>query len=274
MNEPFNQTPSSQADFDLEFKEVTGDPVKTALDGTSLPEKYQGKSPEEIAEMHMNAEKRVSQLGNEIGQLRKLADQLLELKKENVKEPEKEPQKPITVDEIFSDPDLAIRKTVESSGAAQKAQDAVSRVENIERQLAIQAFEGKYPSYKQDLSDSTFQEWVQANSARQELFRRADNFDVASADALWQMWGEYKELKSITERREQAKNKRIEALSAARTVADSPIDTGSRAPVYSRAKLMELQTKATLGDISARSRWNDPAFQSELLKAYAEGRVR
>lgn len=273
MNEPFNPTPS-QADFDLEFKEATGDPVKTALDGTSLPEKYQGKSPEEIAEMHMNAEKRVSQLGNEVGQLRKLADQLLELKKENVKEPEKEPHKPVTVDEIFSDPDLAIRKTVESSGAAQKAQDAVSRVENIERQLALKAFESSYPTYKQDLSDSAFQDWVQANSARKELFRRADNFDVASAEALWQMWGEYKELKSITERREQAKNKRSEALSAARTVADSPIDTGSRSPVYSRAKLMELQTKATLGDTSARARWNDPAFQSELLKAYAEGRVR
>lgn len=274
MNQPFAQTTPSQADFDLEFKEATGDPVKVALDGTSLPEKYQNKSPEEIAEMHMNAEKRVSQLGNEIGQLRKLADQLLELKKDNVKEPTFEPPKPVTVDEIFSDPDSAIKKTVESSGTARKADDAVQRVENIERQIALQSFESRYPSYKQDLSDAAFQSWIQANSARAELFRRADNFDVASADALWQMWGEYKELKSLTTKREEAKEKRKDALSAAKTVQDSPLDTGAKSPVYSRAKLMELQTKATLGDQSARAKWNDSAFQSELLRAYSEGRVR
>ena len=274
MELPINATPSQQTDFDLEFQEATDQKVKATLEGDELPEKYRDKSPKDIIEMHMNAEKRVSQLGNEVGQLRKLADQLLELKKDNVREPERQPPKPVTVDEIFSDPDSAIKKTFESSNVARKAEDAVSRVENIERAIALQSFESRYPSYKQDLSDPAFQEWVGGNLARAELFRRADGYDVASADALWQMWGEYKELKSLTEKREQAKEKRKEALTAAKTVQDSPLDTGAKAPVYSRAKLMELQTKATLGDISARTKWNDPGFQSELLKAYSEGRVR
>ena len=264
----------STPDFDLEFKEVTGESVKAALEGDDLPEKYRGKSPAELAEMHINAEKRLSQQGNELGTIRRLADQLLELKRDNVKETKPEPPKPITVDEIFADPDRAIKHAVEHSGANQKADDAVSRVENIERQLAIQSFEGRHPSYKQDLNDSTFQSWVSVNPARAELFRRADQFDVSSADALWQMWGEYKELKSITEKRENTAARRKDAITAAKTVSDSPLDSGSKAPVYSRAKLMELQTRAHTGDLNARARWNDQGFQSELLKAYEYGRVR
>lgn len=273
MNVPFNETPSPQADFDLEFQEATAQPAKVAIEGDELPEKYQGKSPKEIAEMHMNAEKRLSQTGNELGQLRRLADQLLELKKDNVKE-RVEPPKPVTVDEIFADPENAIRKAVESSGVAKRANEAAERTENLERHLALQAFERSYPTYKQDLSDPAFQDWVTKNSARAELFRRADQYDVASADALWQMWGEYKELKSLTEKREAAKEQRRETIKAAKTVSDSPIDTGSKAPVYSRAKLMELQTQAHSGNQSARAKWNDQAFQAELLRAYSEGRVR
>lgn len=260
-------------DFDLEFTEATGAP-ETAVELEVLPEKYQGKTAAELAKMHINAEQRLSQQGNELGQLRKLADQLLELKKENVREPKKEARPPITVDEIFADPDKAIKQTVEGSGVAQRADEAVSRVENIERQLALQAFEGKHPTYKQDLNDAAFQEWVSGNSARTELFRRADNFDVASADALWQMWGEYKELKSISDKRAQAVEKRKETLTAAKTVSESPVDSSSKSPVYSRAKLMELQTRAHSGDLKARGRWTDPEFQNELLRAYSEGRVR
>jgi uncharacterized membrane protein len=88
------------------------------------------------------------------------------------------------------------------------------------------------------------------------------------------MWGEYKELKSLTEKREAAKEKRQEALKAGKTVSDSPLDTSAKSPTYSRAKLMELQTRAHSGDLSARAKWSDPAFQQELLRAYSEGRVR
>ncbi len=267
-----NTTP--QEDFDLEYQDATAPVGASPTTEVQIPEKYKGKSEADLIEMHMNVEKRLSQQGNELGQLRKLADQLLELKRDNVGEPKREPRKPVTVDEIFADPDKAIKQAVEGSSAAEKADTAVQKVEHIERQLAVQAFEKSYPTYRQDLSDPAFQEWVGGNSARAELFRRADSFDVASADALWQMWGEYKELKSLNERREQASQKRKDTLTAAKTVSESPVDTGSRSPVYSRAKLMELQTRAHGGDASARRRWNDPAFQDELLRAYSEGRVK
>lgn len=42
-----------------------------------LPEKYQGKSIEEVAKMHQEVEKRLSIQGQEIGEVRKLADELI-----------------------------------------------------------------------------------------------------------------------------------------------------------------------------------------------------
>ena len=258
-------------DFDLEFKEATEKVVAPRTE-EEVPEKYKGKSPLDIITMHQNAEKKISQLGNEIGQLRKLTDTVLELKKENVREPE--PRKPLTVDEIFADPDQAIRKTFESSEVAKKSSEAVTRVDNLEKSLALEKFQSKHPSYQSDIADPTFQEWITANPARTELFRRADSYDVASADALWQMWGEYKELKSISEKREGAKERRTNAVRAGRTVPESSVDTEARSPIYSRAKLMELQVKAHQGDQAARMKINDPAFQTEMQRAYSEGRVR
>jgi hypothetical protein len=267
----------SPSDFDLEFNEVVPDkaPAGAAPEQDELPEKYRGKSVADIVKMHMNAEKRVSQLGNELGTLRSLADQVLDLKKkDNVQTVQETPRKPVTVDEIFADPDKVLRETVAGSDVAKKAEEANTRVEQIERQLAVREFENRHPSYKDDLGDPAFQDWVASNPARVELFRRADNFDVASADALWQMWSENKELREVREKREQAKRKRDEVLSAGRTVPDASTEAPSRGPVYSRAKLMELQVKAHSGDTAARAKWNDPAFQQELLKAYSEERVK
>lgn len=269
MNE---QTPNN-TDFDLEYSEIVGEPVKAPTNEDELPDKYRGKTALEIAQMHMNAEKRLSTMGNELGQLRRLTDQALDLNKEKVKVPEK-PRQPITVDEIFADPDKAINTTIETSSVAQKAEEASTRVDNIERSLALREFQSKHPTYQQDLNDPAFQDWVAGNPARVELFRRADNFDVTSADALWQMWAENKELRSLAERRQEAKQKREKVLNAGKTVSDASTEAPTKGPTYSRAKLMELQIQAHSGNQAARAKWNDPGFQEELLRAYSEGRVR
>lgn len=268
-----NKTPTDL--FDLEYQDVVGEePVATVGTEEELPEKYKGKSTVELAKMHMNAEKRLSQQGNELGTIRRQVDQLLAIKpKENVSVPET-PRKPLTVDEIFTDPDKAIRETLNTSDVARKAEEASQRANNIEQQLALREFESRHPTYRQDLSDEAFQEWVSNNPARLELFRRADGYDVASADALWQMWGEYKELSEINAKRQAAAEKRKQTLAAGKTISDASTESPARGPVYSRAKLMELQIRANQGDISARSKWNDKSFQDELLRAYSEGRVR
>src|SRR6478736_1826618 len=87
--------------------------IEAELDGTSqqdapgkvahaVPDKYKGKSVDEIIAMHQNAERKIAEQGTELGAIRKLVMQPL---------PEKTNQhtvverKPITVDSLVNDPD-------------------------------------------------------------------------------------------------------------------------------------------------------------------------
>ena len=94
-------------------------PEPEATDEPKEPQKYQGKTREEIIEMHRNAERKIGQTGNELGQYKQLTDQLLDLKRRDDLssqgvEVEEEPLPKITSEEILDDPDAAIEKAVEA----------------------------------------------------------------------------------------------------------------------------------------------------------------
>ena len=76
-------------------------PVSDAT--ASLPEKYRGKSVEDIVKMHQEAEKLVDRQATEVGEVRKLADELL--KSQLYKKPEVE--QPVEVD-FFENPQAGL----------------------------------------------------------------------------------------------------------------------------------------------------------------------
>ena len=51
--------------------------VQAKQDEDDLPDKYRGKSPKEIAKMHQEAEKLIGRHGQEVRELRELADSLI-----------------------------------------------------------------------------------------------------------------------------------------------------------------------------------------------------
>src|SRR5574343_239740 len=78
----------------------------TVLD--SLPEKYRGKKVEDVIKMHQEAEKLASRHAQEVGEIRKLADELI---KSQLKKPEVEPPKEV---DFFENPQEAVRNTIAS----------------------------------------------------------------------------------------------------------------------------------------------------------------
>src|SRR4030066_50064 len=76
----------------------------------SVPEKYRGKSVEDIVRMHQEAEKLIGKQAQEVGEVRRLADELL--RSQLAKPVEKE--KPQEVD-FFENPQEAIRQAVENN---------------------------------------------------------------------------------------------------------------------------------------------------------------
>ena len=255
--------------LDLEFQEATQAPESTPVtpEATDVPEKYKGKSVFDLIDMHRNAEKVISRQGQEVSELRRLSDSILGLKQENAKAPETPPT-PVTADEVFTDPNTAIEKVLRSSDVTKKTENLAERLDSLERGIGQKEFESRHPSFMKDVNDEQFLEWVQSNRARRDLLAKLHyQYDFSAGNDLWDMWEEQRTSQK------PGKPDKSDVIRAAKTVKSGPADTSSK-PVYSRAKLLSLQERAMKGDQEARLKWNDPAFQSEYLSAYAEGRIR
>lgn len=249
--------------IDLEFEEVVSDAPETPAE-PEVPEKYRGKSVMDLIEMHRNAEKALSRQGQDLAEQRRLTDQILGFKKENVEAP-KEPVR-ITPDEVFTDPNTAIEKLIKSSETTRKTEDLAERLNSLERGIGQKEFETRHPTFMKDVEDKEFLDWVSKNKSRTELLARLHyQYDFNAGNDLWDMWNEV--------RGSRTEGPKTDKLKAAKTVRSGPVDTSNK-PVYSRAKLLALQADAARGDPAARQKWNDPAFQAEYLEAYREGRIK
>ena len=77
---------------------------------SDIPEKYRGKSLDEVVKMHQEAEKLIGKQAQEVGEVRKLADELIKQNLGAVTTTTKEPEPEV---DFFEDPKKAIQSTVE-----------------------------------------------------------------------------------------------------------------------------------------------------------------
>lgn len=238
---------------------------------SKLPEKYRGKSIEEIAKIAEDIEKEKSRLGNELGQTRKQYADLLE---RQVKEPPKkeEPPKQITADEVLTNPGDAIEQVIKQSPTVRKALETSRRAAANHE---YERFAATYPDFKKDIENPEFIEWVQKSPLRQNLAANADKLDFESATALWGLWDERKEiLKEASALKEaQAKAEREKKLKDGELESGTGGGTDSK-KIFSRREIIDLKARAKAGDMKAQSTIESSKWQREVQQAYAEGRVK
>lgn len=261
----------STTSLDLELESAAGgqQPTTTTV-SDSVPDKYRNKSIDDLIQMHQNAERRLSQQGNELGEMRRIADGLIGVTKsrqENVRTtPER---KPVTVDSLLSNPEQALTQTIEQSNVAQRTEAVASRVEDLEATIARNAFENRFPSANEDMQNPDFIEWVKKNPARQKMAGAAYQGNYTAAADLWSLWDEVKGQRTQAPTKDNSKT-----VQAARVMRQGATEGQEPKKVYSRAKLMALREKVADGDAAAVAQWNNTEFQSALIQAYAEDRVR
>lgn len=231
-----------------------------------IPERFKGKTAEEIAQSYIELEKLNSRQAQDLGVLRKSVDQLLTL--ESPKErtgAEATSRKPLSVDDIYEDPDKAIRKVVQEESA--------ERIEALERELqqtrfqrGLQEFGKQFPNWQEDVKDPAMLNWIQAKPYRVRLAAAADRGDLGAAEELF---GTYYDThkKEVVEERKQEKKKKIRSAGLESAGAEVP-DTVER---YSRSGLLEKRIAAKRGNMEAQ-RWLD-AHSASIQQAYSEGRV-
>jgi hypothetical protein len=224
------------------------------VEGEDIPEEFRGKSVAELVRIAQHARREMGKQGNELGEVRKLADELL--KSHLYAKPEEE--KPKEVD-FFENPQEAIRQAVESNPRVLEAEQYAQQARMAQ---AKQALVQKHPDFADIIQDGDFADWIKASKIRTDLYRAAEAYNVDAADELFST---YKALKGTKQRQvtEADKTARDKSLKAA------AVDTGGSGEVsrkvYRRDALRLLQIR-------------DPrrfaAMKSEIDAAYAEGRVR
>ena len=223
-----------------------------------LPDKYQGKSPEEIAKMHMEAEKLLGRQSSEVGELRRIVDDFVKAQLDTKTAPQYEEQEEI---DWYSDPEQALNNAIEKHPKIKEAEQLSMA---MRQQTALSHLHSKHPDFQQILQDKSFGEWVSKSKYRLQLFKQADaQYDAEAADELLTDWKERKNITTQTVANEQAERKR-QVKSASTGNASGSGEAPSK-KIYRRADLIKLMQ-------------TDPdrymSMADEITQAYAEKRVR
>jgi len=223
-----------------------------------IPEKFQGKSVEDIVKSYTELEKLHGRQSREYGELRKLADDLVMRSMQ--------PATPATPEEpvdIYTDPDKYIAKAIESNPRLQQIEAAAVSAKRTELLTELQ---NKYGKVDEIVSDPDFQDWVSKSRVRTELFVRADKgLDKDAALELLDTWTERKMITKTKEARDMQEERLGQDISAAGSVkGNSGVSEGSK-KVYRRADIIRLQ-------ITDPKRYQQ--LMPEIRQAYSEGRVK
>jgi len=225
----------------------------------TVPEKYQGKSLEEVVHMHQEAEKLLGRQSSEVGELRKVVDDYIS---QSITTPA--PQQHVEPEDdidYFTDPQAAVNRAIENHPKIREAEQYSAQ---YKKQTSLSMLQSKHPDMQNILSDPKFAEWIKGSKIRTQLFVQADQgYDADSADELFTLWKERKTVAQQTANVE--KQARKQSLKAASTGNARGSAEGSRKKVYRRADIIKLMK-------------NDPdryqALSDEIMAAYAEGRVK
>jgi len=222
-----------------------------------IPEKYQGKSIQEIVRMHQEAEKLMGKQSSEVGELRKIVDDFVKTQLE-ANSPQQETGEDF---DIFDDPDKYIEHKLANHPKIKEAEE-LSR--SMKQQEILNKLQRSHPDFNEIISDEKFGEWVAKSKVRTELYQRADQrFDFDSADELLTTWKERQNI--VNETAEMQKTDRKRQLKSASTgTANGSGERASR-KVYRRADIIKLMQ-------TDPNRYQEMA--AEIRQAYAEGRVK
>lgn len=221
-----------------------------------IPDKYRNKSPQELVKMHQEAEKAIGRQGQELGDLRRVVDDILVKQSEIITK--KEPPQEV---DFFADPKAAVAQTIDSHPIVAELKQHTAAAKKAASQAELLR---RHPDAYDLISSHEFIEYATATPTRRALLKQADsNMDVDAADELFSSYKERKSLVSQTVQSEkQARSSSVQAASTGSSRTSS--EQTSTQKKYRRADIIKLMRE-------------DPdryaSLAGEIRRAYAEKRV-
>jgi hypothetical protein len=222
-----------------------------------LPEKYRDKSLDDIVRMHQEAEKLIGKQAQEVGEVRKLADELI---KQNLGSRQQQTRQEEPEVDFFENPQQAVQRTVDSHPDIIAARQATLQ---MKRSQVQQRLAQEHPDFGEIAKDQEFANWVKSSPVRIKIFEQADaGYDFDSANELLSTYKQLRTVKSrqVSDEGEVTRKQNLKAVG---------VDVGgsgeSSKKVYRRADLIRLKMQDP-------NRYD--ALSDEIMAAYQEGRVR
>lgn len=231
-----------------------------------VPEKFQGKSVDEILESYSHLEKEKGRLAQELGELRKVTDNWIKTTlsptnpdasltaSDNAGSPSG--KKEYTLEDFDRNPLEVVEAIID-----ERTKPLTSALAKTQEERERETFFDQYPDANNVIQDPKFQEWVQRSENRLNAWasaRQANNWDAIGA--FMDSWND------LTEVSKSAPANNADKVQAAQVTTDgvvSGVSTVGKKKIR-RSDLIELNMK-------------DPnryqALLPEIRKAYAEGRV-
>jgi len=231
---------------------------KATSSGFKMPDKFTGKSAEEIAASYVELQSEYGRRNTEVGSLRKLTDQLLELN--TTSQAPVEAPKSTTVDDLLNNPDATITSAVESNPRLKAIEE---KLLSADRAVAKAAFESKHPDWETKMGTEDFASWVLESPMRQRLFKEANNnYDYATGAELLDIYNLAKG-NVVQEAKVQRDTQARQAAKGA--VTESGGNTTPKAkPKFRREELIQLKL---------RNPAKYESMKAQIMEAYADKRV-
>ena len=221
-----------------------------------LPDKYRDKSLDEIVKMHQEAEKLIGKQAQEVGEVRKLADELI---KQNLGSRQQTRQEEPEVD-FFENPQKAVQRTVDNHPDILAARQVTLEMKRAQIQ---QRLAQEHPDFGDIAKDQDFANWVKSSPVRIKIFEQADSgYDFDSANELLST---YKQLRSVKQKQTSDDGEATRKQNLRAVGVDVGGSGESSKKVYRRADLIRLKMQDP-------NRYD--ALSDEIMAAYAEKRVR
>jgi len=222
-----------------------------------VPDKFKDKSIADVSKSYEELEKKLGRQAQELGDTRKLADDLLrqELEK-NRQTTAQKIEEPTQFD--YDNPLESVKKVIQQELAPVREQLKATQDVSTRDKLAQQ-----HPDYMDIAASPEFSDWVNSSPIRVDLYRRAnDQLEYNAAVELldtWKALNPAKETPSKAETQKVTKQK-INELS---TESGSTGQTSTK--TFSRRELINLRA-------TNPNKYYEMA--EEIRDAYATGRVR
>ena len=222
------------------------------------PSKYAGKSHEEMVAILEERERHIGQQSNELGNMR----QTFEAMAQTQSVPAQPEPEPVEEADFFVDPQKAVDSRINNHPALKEAQEMAKKLAYAQGLATLQQ---RHPDLNDVMANEEFGSWIKSSPSRLRRYQYADQSgDVDEADDLISTWKQLNKTVATAKAAEKtAQKKAVQAASVSGPRGNA--DAASSKRVYRRADIRQLMQ-------TDPQRYED--LQTEIMAAYAEGRVR